>query len=163
MGVRGAQHIGARLADELYVIDVAAGAPHQIRVFLPRNRLANSKITHPDVASQPGHNGRRNEGTCDLQERCIPALPPTVKGTNGGGGRPIRMEGRSSILGDAPYMSDIPGGDPCIVLSHNPSYPSLTSPRPTPPVSRRSRTSNLRSAAARSLRCLAPTAPARRR
>ena len=46
MRMRRAQHIGARLTDELHVVDIAAGAAHQIRVFLARDRLANSKFTH---------------------------------------------------------------------------------------------------------------------
>ena len=50
MRMRRAQHIGARLTDELDVVDIAAGASHQIRVFLPRHRLANSEIAHRRVS-----------------------------------------------------------------------------------------------------------------
>ena len=48
LGVRvlGTHHIGARLVDQADVVDIAAVAAHEIRVFFPRDRLANSKFTH---------------------------------------------------------------------------------------------------------------------
>jgi hypothetical protein len=84
MRMRRAQHIGASLADKLYVIDIAAGAAHQVRVFVPRDRLANSKITHGHIAAGPQRTPDR------LMVGCIPgsgriyrAMPSQVKGYPG--------------------------------------------------------------------------------
>ena len=38
--------MGARLVDDADVVDVAAVAAHEIGIFFPRDRLANSKFTH---------------------------------------------------------------------------------------------------------------------